>query len=716
MAHAHGVATEYEDWQHKTVTVSRATVLAVLAALDVDAPDATETSPEAGDSSATQRVDPAGMAQTNRVLPPCVVTIQGREATVELQVSARATVVASLELEDGSQAPVVVEPGSLLVPDDLPLGYHVLRARADGAQAACTVIVTPVDLDLPASVATRRAWGLATQLYSVRSRQSWAIGDLEDLKQLAVWSAGELGADYVLVNPLSAAEPVAPMEPSPYLPSSRRFVNPLYLRIESLPEYDDLPPTQRADIERLRADVHERLDGVDTIDRDTSWAAKAAALRLLHARPRSSERERSHREFVRREGAALRDFATWCAIVNRHGTDPRQWPPGLRYPDHPEVAAFRSAQHELVDFYSWLQWLLDEQLAAVQAAALDAGMALGVMHDLAVGVHPEGADAWAMQDVLAHGIHVGAPPDAFNQVGQDWSQPPWRPDRLVELSYAPFRDLVAQQLRHAGAVRIDHILGLFRLWWIPAGMSADQGTYVGYDHEALVGVLALEASRAGALVVGEDLGTVEPFVRDYLRTRGIVGTAILWFEAGDDGGPLPPELWREHCLASVTTHDLPPTEGYLAGEHVRLRSELGLLSRPVEQERAADAAKQAAWRRALADRALLPRDATPEQTVVALHRYLTLTPARLLCVALTDAVGDRRTQNQPGTTNEYPNWRVPLTGPDGSGLLLEDVMASARACDLASAVNAGLEHREATRRPARNLDAGPGSTAPPFDD
>jgi 4-alpha-glucanotransferase len=334
----------------------------------------------------------------------------------------------------------------------------------------------------------------------------------------------------------------------------------------------------------------------------------------------------------------------------------------------------------------WLQWVLDEQLAAAQSKAVAAGMALGTMHDLAVGVHPGGADAWRMRSTYATGTNVGAPPDPFNQRGQDWSQPPWRPNRLEEVGYAPLRDLVRAILRHAGGVRVDHIIGLFRLWWIPEGMAPDQGTYVYYDHEATIGVLALEAQRAGAVVVGEDLGVVEPWVRDYLSARGILGTSILWFEVEDGGRPRPGSQWRELCMASVTTHDLPPTAGYLAGSHVHLRERLGLLSRSLDEELATDAAEREAWLAEVRAHGLLPEGADVEETVRALHSYLTLSPARLRCVALTDAVGDRRTQNQPGTHNEYPNWRVPLAGPDEKPLCLEDVLASERVAELVRTV------------------------------
>ena len=234
---------------------------------------------------------------------------------------------------------------------------------------------------------------------------------------------------------------------------------------------------------------------------------------------------------------------------------------------------------------------------------------------------------------------------------------------------------------------MDHIVGLFRLWWVPAGLPADQGTYVRYDHEALIGILALEAHRAGAMVVGEDLGTVEPWARDYLRERGLLGTSILWFEKDGEGQPLRPQRWRELCLASVTTHDLPPTAGYLAGEHIDLRERLGLLTRPVQEETEVDEADRAAVIGLLHELGLLGDGPTERDKVEALHRFLTWTPARLLGVALADAVGDRRAMNQPGTDDEYPNWRLPLSDGVGQPVLLEDVMTAIRVTALARCVN-----------------------------
>ncbi len=686
LAHAFGVSTSFTDWKGRTVDVPAATVERVLGAMDVDTSDPVRALHE------------HWLEPWRRILPACVVATEGEGRWMWMHVphGAPATVVA--RLEDGTERPLDpvdhwVEPrevdGALVgeatfaVPGDLPVGYHTLVARSEGTVAEAPLIVTPARLTLPERLG-RRGWGVAAQLYSVRSRRSWGVGDLGDLTDLAVWAAG-LGADFVLVNPLHAAEPAAPLEPSPYLPSSRRFFAPLYLRIESVPEYVDLDDAGRGEIARLAADVHARLDGSGTIDRDTAWTAKRRALEILARVPRTPGRELDLATFRRRNGKALRDFATWSVLAETHGNDARTWPTELRDADGEAVAAFAAEHADAIAFTEWLQWLLDEQLERAQGRAIAAGMALGTMHDLAVGVHPGGADAWRLRDAYATGITVGAPPDPYNQLGQDWQQPPWRPDRLAESGYAPFRDLLGTVLRHAGGIRVDHIIGLFRLWWVPEGAPASEGAYVYFDHEAMVGILALEAQRAGAVVVGEDLGVVDPNARTYLASRGVLGTSILWFES-DGNGPLPAERWREACLASVTTHDLPPTAGYLDGEHVRLRSRLGLLPNPLDEELAADAAEREVWLGEVRGRGLLGKDADTEATVTALHRYLTLTPARLLSVALPDMVGDTRAQNQPGTIDEYPNWRVPLSGPDGRPLLLEEVLGSDRAARLAAAI------------------------------
>jgi len=686
LADAYGIATDFYDQSGVRHDVSRETVVAVLAALGVVVSDA--------ESIAQARTERA-MRDWRRALPPVFVVRAGDDALCWVHVRHGSAVRSWIELEYGGRLadlqqvdrwvdPVDVD-GTLVgeatfaLPKDLPTGYHRLRveigaANEPPAAASTDLIVTPRRIELPERLRTRRGWGFATQLYSMRSKRSWGIGDLGDLSDLASWSGESLGADFVLVNPMHASSPIAPMAPSPYLPVTRRFANPIYLRIEAVPEFAYLDEASRARVLML-ADAFMALDSSpELIERDPIWTAKKAALIEVYTVGLSAGRRSEFDAFCVREGSGLDDFALWCALVETHGSL-SNWPIDIDDPRADGVAAARVELASTIDFYRWCQWLLDEQFEHAQAAALAAGMAIGVMHDLAVGVHPEGADSWSMRDILATGMSVGAPPDMYNQIGQDWSQPPWRPDSLAEQAFRPYQNMLRTILRHAGGIRVDHVLGLFRLWWIPRGMPAGQGTYVRYDHDALIGILALEAERVGAVVIGEDLGTVEPWVQDVLQERGLLGTSILWFERDAQGQPLPPHDWREWVMASVSTHDLPPTAGFLDGVHVQLRHDLGLLTESFDDELAAHEREKQAWLDVLTRLGLVGAEPSTDDVVEALHRYVARTPARLISISLADAVGDRRTQNQPGTDQEYPNWRVPLTDAKGEVILLDDLGA-----------------------------------------
>ncbi|MEV7414708.1 4-alpha-glucanotransferase [Streptomyces sp. NPDC089919] len=671
LAALHGVATSYAPSQDVTVPVGDATVIAVLAALGVDAatPGAVDAALGAAEAAAAGRLLPGTLVHWLGGPPPAGLT--------GLPPGSRLTV----DREDGGQdAWRSADAAAGLA--QLPPGVHRLTAvTPDGRTARAHLIAAP---DRAPGV-PGRACGLLVQVYSLLSRRSWGMGDLGDLAELAGWAGRVHGAGFVQVNPLHTAVPGTPTDPSPYRPSSRRFPDPVHLRIEDVPEYAYAGPGRRAALDalalRAAALREEVLAKGALIDRDAVWALKKAALELLYEVPRGPGRDAGYRAFLEDQGRALTDHARWCALAEERGADPAGWP--------------AQAPPERVEFHRWLAWLTDTQLAAAQRAAREAGMPLGLVHDLAVGVHPEGADVWAQPGAFAAGMSVGAPPDAFNARGQDWGLPPWRPDALAAAGYAPYRDLLRGLLRHAGALRIDHVMGLFRLWWVPAGRPPTEGTYVAYDAEAMLAVLVLEAHRAGAAVIGEDLGTVEPAVRRALARRGVLGTSVLWFERDWDGDglPLAPERWRADCLATATTHDLPPSAARLGGEHVELRHRLGLLTRPVAEERAADAVETAEWLAVLEGLGL---DVKGEEAAVrALYAFLLRTPARLVGVWLPDGVGDRRPQNLPGTWDQYPNWRLPVAGPDGRALSLEELTASPRLNALMRALRPGPEPRTA---------------------
>ncbi len=683
LARAHGVATEYRDWKDKHVDVSDETIGSVLAALGVDA---------SGDAAIEASLRDLESKSWRQTLPPVVVTRQGKSPWVPLHLRDGQDFTARIELEDGTtghaaQVDHWVEPreidGVLTgeatsgLPESTPLGYHRLVVVIGEMEHECTVIVTPDQLTLPAALRSDRTWGLQAQLYSVRSDRSWGIGDAADLAELGSWAA-RAGADFVQINPVHAAEPVAPMEASPYLPTTRRFVNPMYIRVEEIVEIGYLSAAEHQLVE-WHGDDGRRLNNLEQLDRDGCWAAKKGALRMLFRVPRTQRRTREFEQFCADEGQGLLDYATWCALVVDRGLPWQEWPSELQDPKSDAVRAERERLASEVEFQSWLQWIAQRQLADAQHELRSAGMGVGVIADLAVGVHPAGADAWALGDVLATEISVGAPPDDYNQLGQDWSQPPWRPDRLAEQAYLPYREMIRTALDMSGGLRVDHILGLFRLWWVPRGKAPTEGTYVRYDHEAMVGILALEAHRAGAVIIGEDLGTVESWVREYLAGRGILGTSILWFERDGKGEPLAPETYRTLCLASVTTHDLPPTAGYLQGEHISVRHSLDLLTQPLEQEIKQDDAQREAVLAVLRRRGLLSKQGGIEDQVDALHRFLTWAPSKMIGVSVNDLSGDVRTINQPGTHEEYPNWRLPLADGEGKAVSLEQLMRSRRA-------------------------------------
>jgi 4-alpha-glucanotransferase len=524
-----------------------------------------------------------------------------------------------LELEDGRRVSIDGE-----LPAELPFGYHRLFPSEGGETL---LIATPGHCFLPEDL---KIWGFAAQVYAARSRDSWGIGDLSDLTRLGRWTR-QLGGDLIMVNPLSAATPVAPIEPSPYFPSSRRFDNPLYLRIEAVPGWQELDAGTR---ERLAA-AGRALNAERRIDRDAVFRLKMEALDAIFAQTGGGAVVDA--ELVGR-GQALVDFATYCTLAETHGKDWRQWPEEHRRPDAAGVVRFREANLGRVRFHVWLQALLTAQREAANAA-------IPLMNDMPIGIDVAGADAWCWQDLLAKDVSVGAPADEFNVAGQDWGLTPLVPYKLRAAGYGPFIETIRAMLRNVGALRIDHVMGLFRLYWIPRALGTRNGGYVRFRADELLAIVALESQRKRAVVVGEDLGTVEAGVREKLAEHRMLSYRLAYFEPG------PPSTFPELALASVTTHDLPTVAGLWTGSDLDALVRIGI--QPNKEG-------TAELRRKLRDHGALPDDAPAEAAVEATYRTLGQAPSRILLATLDDALAVTERPNMPGTVAQWPNWSLAL--------------------------------------------------------
>jgi 4-alpha-glucanotransferase len=580
---------------------------------------------------------------------------------------------AEVVLESGERRPLPAD-----LPGDLEPGWH----RVVGRGGATVLVVAPDRCHLPPLLEQGgRAWGWAAQLYAVRSRASWGIGDLGDLAGLLA-TTGRLGAGFALLNPLHAA---SPDESSPYNPSSRMFRNPLYLRVGAVPELAALTPGERDRVEELDRSGLGLLDH-DRIDRAAVYRLKDEALRLAHGATARLPGRRAGLAAYRAATDNLEQFATFCALQQVHGKNWRDWPAAYRHPARAEVAAFGEQHRDEVDYHAWLQWLLDQQLAAVQSRA----DGLGVVNDLAVGFAPDGFDAWSFQDDLAPGMTVGAPPDPLGPHGQDWGLPAFVPDRLAADAYEPFAQTIRAGMAHAGGLRIDHVMGLFRLFWIPEGAEPAQGTYVRYPADDLLGVLALESARAEALVVGEDLGTVAPGVRERLAAEGVLSYRLAWFERGADGERRRAADYPRLALAAATTHDLPTVAGFMEGSDLAELRDIGVVAGDgFDEAVAALERERTSLRRLLQDEGLLDAgELGTGATAAALHAFLASTPTMLVAATLEDALEVRDRPNVPGTITERPNWSLPLPVP------LEELAGDPRLRRFAAVLSKGVNRSQ----------------------
>ena len=563
---------------------------------------------------------------------------------------------AELTLEDGTVRKIQDR-----LPQDLPIGYHSLQLKKQSS-APVQVIVSPGRCHFPPGL---RIWGWNAQLYAARSRDSWGMGDLADLRRLTRW-AQSLGAGLVLINPLDAVPPVTPQEASPYSPSSRRYLNPLYLRIEELPNASELQP----EIQRL-ANVGHALSETRLIDRDKVFRLKQEAFQLLWARFKGDP---DFDQFLIAEGEALHTFGVFTVLAERHGADWRQWPTLYRRPDSEEVRIFARTESNRVRFHQWLQWLLNRQLAG-------AAQSCPLMQDLPIGFSRGGADAWVWQDLIAAEMSVGAPPDLYNTDGQDWGLPPFIPHKLREVGYGPFIQTIRAALRHAGGLRIDHVMGLFRLWWVPRGGTAKHGAYVRYPADDLLAIIAIESQRAQALVVGEDLGTVEAGVRETLADHNVLSYRLLWFE--DE----PPSTYPVKALAAITTHDLPTLAGIWTGADLDTQRQMGLR---------ADTSANKKFREKLVQTSGVSTDADVRLATTKTFEQLALAPSAIVMATMEAACVVTERPNMPTAGDRYPNWSVALPLP------LEELETSEHARTLAEILN----RRNISTLPEKSTHAG----------
>jgi len=572
------------------------------------------------------------------------------------------------------------------LPKDLPLGYHTLTVEWAGAAEVvddATVVVAPRRAYLPACVrGDERAWGIAAQLYSLRSARNWGIGDFGDLLQL-IEAGAAAGADAIGVNPLHALFPDAPESASPYSPSSRLFLNPLYLDVAAIEDFaesgaDRLAPPDLAAESPL-------------VDYARVASAKQQAFEAMFAhfsqRHRGDARGRAFREFQAAGGEPLRRFATFQAIREAHGAHWRTWPERLRDPASPEVLAFARTNGSRVELAEYLQWQASLQLGRCARHAQAAGMGIGLYGDLAVGFDPDGADAWSSQALTATGWSIGAPPDNWSLAGQNWGLPPPHPIRMRADRYRGMIAMLRANMRDRGALRIDHVLGLKRLFWIPETTPASAGAYVRYPFDDLLALIALESHRHRCMVIGEDLGTVPDGFREMLQARGILSCCLMYFERADDGGFRPPRQWARNALASISTHDLPTLAGFWTGRDIELRQQLSLYADPRDAEpyrhaRQQDKARLVALLRDTGECAT--DDAVPS---AAVHRLLGRTASRLAMVQIEDMLELTDPVNVPGTVVEHPNWRRKLP------LRLDQVFADAKAQAVLQAIAEGRAER-----------------------
>ncbi len=633
-------------------------------------------------------------------LPPVKVVREGEKPCISVVIAAEAAdtdLTFQVIEEGGAYHAFVIKPAdvplagtrtigdrrlerrTVELPKTFPLGYHGVRVKELGDDIL-QLIVAPKTCYLPEEIADGgKMWGIATHLYTVRSKRNWGIGDFTDLAEV-VDVAAKLDAAVVGVNPLHALFPQQPDRASPYSPSSRLFLNPVYLDVEAIPDFAECADARLA-VEEMARDI-EAARRPAFVDYDAVTKLKQGVLEILYESfqrnhgvlGKEDERKRDFMRFQEEGGDALHRFSIFEALSEHFdGKSWQDWPKSYRQPDSKAVVKFAKENKTRVQFFQYIQWQADRQLARAQQRATENGVSIGLYRDLAIGAAPDGAEAWSAQDVVVQDASVGAPPDPFNMLGQDWGTPPLHPHRMFEKAYEPFINIVQANMRHAGALRIDHVMGLMHLFWIPAGESPASGAYLKYPFEDMLAIVALESRRNRCLVIGEDLGTVPEGFRERMAAANVLSYKVLYFEKDGDRFKTPGE-YPALALSCISTHDLATLWGFWSDADIELKHRLKLYPSPKAEQGERQGRTHDRWLllSALAAHGLLPEgvnvddpDGTPmtPQLAAAIHGYVANSSACLLMVQIDDIMEAMDQINLPGTVDERPNWRrrLPLT-------------------------------------------------------
>lgn len=728
-----GVLPSYRDaWGHERI-VSEATTRALLSAMGLrcDTPD-----------EVTGTIQAIEETPFRKPLAPVLVAKWRRGDRLQIPIAlsaANATrpIAWRFELESGkvhegavrfSELPLfdhravegkVVERRVLTMRFPIGIGYHTfrlfLRGRNSAEEPTLPVIVVPPRCYLPKEQGTTAAWwGIALQLYGVRSKQNWGIGDFTDLATLTRMG-GELGASAIGLNPLHALFPANPAHASPYSPSHREFLNTLYLDVTAIEDFSECQEAQeQVGSPQFRTKI-DSLRTTSSVHYEEAAGLKRPLLELLYQsflenhlggdeNSTKTARAAAFRYFQRKRGQSLQSLGLFQALSEQFAANGRwaEWPAPYRDPASPAVLEFAASHRNRIEFFQYLQWQADLQLTAASEAARETGMVLGLYHDLALAPDGNGAEAWANQSTFAKGVTLGAPPDDWNHNGQNWGLPPYNPPALRAVAFDPFRAVIRANMDHAGALRMDHAMGLERMYWIPDGAEPQDGGYVRYPVDELIGVLALESQRQACVVIGEDLGTLPDGFQQRMRDAAMLSYRLLYFSHDKNGAFLKPRRYPALAAVAVNTHDLATLAGFWQGRDLEVRANLGLY--PSERAHQDLAERRELDRRALIqalkEEDLLPGNVRDDQetlsfdVVVAVYRFLSRSPARLLLLSLEDVIGETEQINMPGTVSEYPNWKRKMR------MEIEDVLRDARMIAITDAIREGRQRslRKKSRR------------------